>query len=153
MYWSCLPTGRPRTSISILHASSASCAGADVLALPRVERAQEADRERARRSQPRPRGDVREADDLDPRVHRMLLERRPDDRMGDLGRVLHTFEGRVLEEVVLGERPIDADEDVLVDRRRDHESGPLREVRRQIRSPASKGDAQRRAGDQHGRGP
>ena len=127
--------------------------GADVLALPGVQSAQEAHGEGARRPQPGPRGDVREADDLDPWTDRMELERGPDDGMRDLAGVLDTFECRILEEVVLRERPVDADEDVLVDGRRDHEAGPLREVRREIRSPASEGDAQRRAGDQHGRGP
>ena len=127
--------------------------GADVLALPRVQGTQEAHGEGARRAQPGPRRDVREADDLDPRTDRMELERRTNDGMGDLARLLDALERGVLEEVVLRERPVDADEDVLVDGRRDHEAGPLREVRREIRSPASEGDAQRRAGDQHGRGP
>ena len=54
--------------------------GADVLALPRVQRAQEADGERPRRAETRSRGDVREADDLDARADRMELERRADDR-------------------------------------------------------------------------
>ncbi len=91
--------------------------GADVLTLPGVQRTKEADGERAGRSQPGYGGDVREADDLDARIHRMLLQRRADDRVSDLGRRLHAFEGGVLEEVVLGERSVDADEDVLVDRR------------------------------------
>ena len=39
--------------------------GADVLALPRVQSAQEAHRERARRAEAGPGRDVREADDLD----------------------------------------------------------------------------------------
>ena len=42
------------------HASSASGAGGDVLALVRVERAQQADGERARRAEPGAGGDVGE---------------------------------------------------------------------------------------------
>src|SRR5688572_29406544 len=84
----------------------------------------------------------------------MRLEGRASDRVRDLLRPLHTLQRRVLEEVVLGEGPVDADEDVLVDRRRDDEPGPpVGEVRGKVRAPASEGDAQRRAGDQHGRRP
>ena len=50
------------------------------------------------------------------------LERAPDDRVVDLVDLLHALERRVLEEVVVGERPIDADVDVLVDRGRDDEA-------------------------------
>ncbi len=56
----------------------------DVLALPRVERAEQPDRERARRAEAGAGGDVREADDLERRPDLVEPERRPDDRVLDL---------------------------------------------------------------------
>ena len=59
-------------------------AGGHGLALVGVQRAQEADRERAGRAEPGAGRDVRHADDLQRRPDGMELQRRPDDRVLDL---------------------------------------------------------------------
>ena len=105
-------------------------AGGDVLALERVQGPQQADRERPGRAEAGSGGDVGQADDLERRADIVQRERAADDRVVDLIDLLDPLERRVLEEVVVGERPVDADVDVLVDRGRDDEASAARCSRR-----------------------
>ena len=80
----------------------------------------------------------------------MQLERRPDDRMLDLVDLLDALERGVLEEVVVGERPVDRDIDVPVDRGGDDEAAVPRVVRGEVGSAAADRDPERCTGYQHG---
>jgi hypothetical protein len=96
-------------------------------ALVRVQCAQEPDRERAGRAEPRPRRDVRHAHDLQRGPDGVELECRPDDRMLDLVDAVDALQRGVLQEVVVGERPVDRDIDVSVDIAGEMTKPPCRE--------------------------
>src|SRR5213080_3937254 len=69
--------------------------------------------------------------------------------MSDVFNVRDALQLRVLEEVVVGERAIDADVDVLRDRGRDHHPAEPPVVGGQVGPTASEGYPQRSSGDEH----
>jgi hypothetical protein len=104
MYWSCLPTARLSSSISIRHASSADGLGRDMLEAKAWSARSSPTVNAPDEPRPVPDGDVGHADHLDPGPDRMRLQRLADDRVLDLVHRPHALQGRVLEEVVVGER-------------------------------------------------
>ena len=149
MYWSCLPTVRPSRSISISQASrprSAAetwlrCMACTALSSPTVNEPDE--------PRPVPEGMSAVRDDLDAGADVVGAQHLADDRVLDLVGLVDPLELAVLEEVVVGERAVDRDVDVLGDRGGDDHAAVLLVVRRQVGAAAAEGDPQRRAGDQH----
>ena len=117
-------------SISTWEASSARSPAVTCSRFQAYTALQQADGERPGRAEAGPGRDVGEAHDLERRADGVLGEHRTNDRMLDLPGLRDPLEGRVLEEVVVRERPVDPDVDVLVDRGRDHESAAALVVRR-----------------------
>ncbi len=71
-------------------------------------------------------------------------------RMLDFVDAVHLFQLRVLQQIPRGEAAVDRDVDVLVDRRRDHETAVLAVVRGQIGAAAGQRNSQRASRDNHG---
>ena len=124
-----------------------------VLTFHRVERAQDAHRERSGRTKPRARRKVGDAHELDARRNLLAHEGLAQDAVLDVLGPRHPLELRVLHAVVRSERAVvERDVDVLVDGRRDDEAAVVLVVGREVGAPASDGHAEGRAGDNHGGG-
>ena len=149
MYWSCLPTGSPKQVDLDVRGLLGQGVRGHVLALEGVDRAQQADGERPRRAEPGARRDVGQRHHLDARLDGVAAKDLADDRVLDLVDRASALEPGVLEQVVVGERAVEPDEHVLVDRRRDHEARAPAVERGQIGAPAADRDPKRCAGYEH----
>ena len=128
MYWSCLPMGSLRTSISSVHASSASCSRGDEFALEGVEAVEQRHGEAARRAEAGVGRHVGQAVQLDPALDARHLERRLEDAVPDLLDVLDNLALGVGQANVVLEAAGDADADELVDRGGHDEAAVLARV-------------------------
>ena len=124
-------------------------AGGHVLAPKGVERPEEADRKGTGRPEPGSGRDVGDTDHLDSRPDRVPTKDLPHDWMLDLLDGVDSLESRVLEEVVVGEGAVHGNEDVPVDRGRNHRGAMAIRVGRQIGPSTSEADSQRGSGDDH----
>ena len=117
-----------------------------------VQRLEQRRGEAARRAEPGAGRNVGHAGDFQRvRLKSDQLERFADDRMLDLVDRLHALELGIFDDQVVDEGLVQRDVDVLVDRRRDQEAAVLAVIGRQVGAAAAQRDAQRAAGDDHGR--
>jgi len=123
--------------------------GIDVFPLERVHGAQQTDSEGSRGTEAGAGGDVGHADDFDRRGHFVQAQRFADERVPDFVDADGVLKGGIFQQVSAAEGFVDADVDVLVDRRGDDESAETAVIRRQIGTSASDRDAKWGAGDDH----
>jgi hypothetical protein len=144
MYWSCLPMGSFRMSISRLARLVGELLGRHELALEGVEAVEERDGEAARRAEARVGRHVGQAVELEaaldaghPSASRKMRCR--------IWSMVDDLALRVRQANVVLEAARDADEDELVDRRGDDEAAVLARVAGQVGAAAAEGEAHRGA--------
>ena len=145
MYWSCLPMGSFRMSISSSHASSRELLGGHELALVGVQAVEQRDGEAARRAEARVGRHVGQAVELEAALDAGHLERRLEDAVLDLVGVVDDLALGVREADVVLEAARDADVDELVDGGGDEEAAVLARVAGQVGPAAAEGEAHRGA--------
>jgi hypothetical protein len=115
-----------------------------------IERIYKSDRERTRRSEPSPAGNIRDGGDLDSRIDALHSQSLPQDRMLNLVNAIDQLGARVFQ-VIFGrvKKRMNDDEAVLRNGAGQHSSAPLTIERRDVRAPAGKAYAKGRAGYYH----
>ena len=149
MYWSCLPMGSFRSSISSCRPPG-ELLGGDELALEGVQRVEQRHREAARRPEPGVGRHVGHAVSSMPALDAGHLERLAEDAVLDLLDRVDNLGLGVGQADVVVEAAGDADVDELVDRGGDEEAAVLARVAGQVGAAAAEGEAHRGAGDDHG---
>ena len=148
-YWSCLPTGSLRMSISISHAASASSRGGSVVRRASASAFSRQTVNAPEEPMPVPAGTSATEAISSGSPRQWRHERLAQDRVADLARVVDLLELRVLEPVAALEDRVREHVDVLVDRPADEEAAVLAVVGRQVGAAAAERDAQRRAAEDH----
>ena len=146
-YWSCLPTGSLRMSISISHAASASSRGGSVVRRASASAFSRQTVYAPEEPMPGARGHVGHRGDLQRLAAPVADQRLAQDRVADLARVVDLLELRVLQPVAALEDRVREHVDVLVDRPADQEAAVLAVVGGQVGAAAAERDAQRRAAE------
>ena len=146
-YWSCLPTGSLRMSISISHAASASSRGGSVVRRASASAFSRQTVNAPEEPMPVPAGTSATEAISSGSPRQCRHQRLAQDRVADLARVVDLLELRVLQPVAALEDRVREHVDVLVDRPADEEAAVLAVVGRQVGAAAAERDAQRRAAE------
>jgi hypothetical protein len=146
-----LPTGSPQEIDFDVAGLFSQFLAWDYVSLPGVQGAQQGHREAARRAQPGARRDIRHAHDFEIRMGTDVHQAQGFAHDGVLHFVhrMRQLHLRVLDEQLLREGLVQRDVDVLIDGRRDDETGVVAVIGRQVRAAAAERNAERTAGDDH----